>query len=303
MMALQAATANKLRGQLREHESMAAHTSWAVGGPAELYYRAADLEDLAAFLQSIPQDMPLTWIGLGSNLLVRDGGISGAVIATRGVPDQLNRVNDLQVEVGAGVTCAKLARQSADWGLSGGSFFAGIPGLVGGALAMNAGAHGGETWARVIAVQTIDRSGRLRWRQPDDYEIGYRSVVAKFEGEEWFVAARLVFQPDEDGQALNDIRALQAQRAATQPIDMRSCGSVFRNPPGDHAARLIEACGLKGTVIGGAQVSTKHANFIVNQGKASAADIEALILRVKEKVANEQGVELIAEVRVLGECE
>ena len=214
------------------------------------------------------------WIGLGSNLLVRDGGIRGAVIETHGVFDELERRSDNEIWCGSGVACAKLAKQCIKWGLGPAEFFAGIPGTLGGALAMNAGAFGGETWRHVLGVATIDRDGVRRERPASDYVASYRHVSGP--RDEWFLGARLTFEL-RPGVSNEDIRLLLARRKATQPIGEWSCGSVFTNPPGDHAARLIDSAGLKGHRIGGARVSEMHANFIVNDGTASAADIEQLI--------------------------
>jgi UDP-N-acetylmuramate dehydrogenase len=289
-----------LRGELRLREPMSAHTSWRVGGPAERFYQPADLEDLACFLAGLPEQEPLLWLGLGSNLLVRDGGIRGTVVFTLGALDELRRVGDDRLHAGAGVTCAKVARAAARAGLTGAEFLAGIPGTLGGALAMNAGAFGGETWELVTAVETLDRRGVLHRRAPEEYRVGYRSVQAP--REEWFVGAELLLAPGDVAAAQARIKELLARRGATQPTQQPSCGSVFRNPPGDHAARLIEAAGLKGLRRGDAQVSEKHANFIVNLGAARAADIEALIYEVQEKVKDVHGVVLETEVRMVGEA-
>lgn len=288
-----------LRGELRMDESMSRHTSWRVGGPAELWYRPADLADLAEFLAALPPETPVHWVGLGSNLLVRDAGIRGAVVGTHGVFSRLERLGDNRIYAEAGVPCAKIARRCAMWGLGAGEFFAGIPGTLGGALVMNAGAFGGETWAHVVAVETIDRAGRRHRRRPTEYEVAYRSV--KGPAEEWFTAAELEF-PSGRATTQESIRDLLVRRKETQPIGEPSCGSVFRNPPDDYAARLIDTAGLKGHRIGGAEVSTKHANFIINTGAASAADIEALIRYVRAEVERVHGVRLQPEVRILGEA-
>jgi len=288
-----------LRGELRLEEPLAQYTSWRVGGPAARFYRPADLEDLQMFLASLPADEPLLWLGLGSNLLVRDGGIRGTVIATHGALLGLAVTGERTLRVGVGVPCAKVARFSASQQLTGAEFLAGIPGVMGGALAMNAGAWGGETWTRIAAVETIDRRGQVRQRLPADYAIGYRHVRGP--AEEWFVAAHLRLEPGDGVASLARIRELLERRSQTQPTGVASCGSVFRNPPNDHAARLIERAGLKGVCIGGACVSTKHANFILNTGKATAADLEALVRRVMGTVAQVHGVELIPEVRIVGE--
>jgi UDP-N-acetylmuramate dehydrogenase len=284
--------------QVRRNEPLSRHTSWHVGGPADVFFMPRDRAQLADFLRALPEGTPLLWLGLGSNLLVRDGGVRGVVIATQEALSRLERRGELGVQVEAGVPCALVARQCARWELGPAAFFAGIPGTMGGALAMNAGAFGGETWPLVRSVETIDRGGEIRTRDASEYRTGYRSVTPPVEGE-WFLAATLELQsrPDETGS-----RALLERRRQTQPIGEWSCGSVFTNPPGDHAARLIEACGLKGARIGDAAVSLKHANFIVNDGDARASDIEALIERVRATVQEKFGVVLHPEVRVVGEA-
>jgi UDP-N-acetylmuramate dehydrogenase len=264
--------------------SMAKHTSWHV-------------MDLAAFVRHLPLDVPLLWIGLGSNLLVRDGGIRGAVISTHGALGALERLSATRIQAEAGVPCAKIARQCVKWGLGPAEFFAGIPGTLGGALAMNAGAWGEETWRHVIEVDVLDRRGMRHTRKAADYRIGYRTV--KGPDNEWFIGARLEFErkPGVNSEAIRD---LLDKRKQTQPIGEWSCGSVFTNPPGDHAARLIESAGLKGFRRGDASVSEKHANFIINHGAASAADVEALIAHVQQTVLQVHGIELATEVRIVG---
>ena len=286
-------------GELRRNEPMARHTSWRVGGPADRFYLPRDLDDLAAFLAALPEDEPLFWLGLGSNLLVRDGGIRGTVICTSGMLGGLARLDGCRLRVESGVACAKVARFSVREGLGGAEFLVGIPGTMGGALAMNAGAFGGETWDLVESVETLDRRGRHHHRLPSDYQVGYREVRGP--RNEWFVAAVLALAPAEAGRAGEALKALLARRGATQPTGQPSGGSVFRNPPGDYAGRLIEASGLKGRTVGGARVSDKHANFIVNDGSASAADIETLIREVADTVAARQGVRLQTEVHIVGE--
>ncbi len=288
----------RLRGTLREQEPMARHTSWRVGGAAERFYVPADLEDLMRFLGQLPPEEPLYWVGLGSNLLVRDGGLDGTVICTNGALKGLSRLEGERVRAEAGVACPKVARYCNRAGLRGAEFLAGIPGTLGGALAMNAGAFGGQTWDVVELVETLDASGRLRLRPASDFEVGYRSVRGA-EGE-WFVAAHLRLAAGDAAQGLAQMKEWLARRGATQPTQQANAGSVFRNPPGDHAARLIEAAGLKGTCLGGACVSEKHANFIINGGRATAADIEALIARVAQRVEAAHGVRLEREVRIVG---
>lgn len=284
-----------LRGEWRENEPLAGHTSWRVGGPARVFYRPADRDDLARFLAGLPADEPLLWLGLGSNVLVGDAGFPGTVIHTLGCLSALERRDGNLIHAEAGTSCAKLARFAARHDLTGVEFLAGIPGTMGGALAMNAGAWGGETWERVLRVHTIDRHGRIRERAAADFTPGYREVRGP-EGE-WFLDVELALAPGDGAAALARIRELLDRRALSQPIGLPSCGSVFRNPPGDFAARLIESQGLKGCRIGGAQVSEKHANFIINTGDATAADIASLIDHVRDQVEQRTGVRLCTEVR------
>ncbi|MGQ0657048.1 MAG: UDP-N-acetylmuramate dehydrogenase [Chromatiales bacterium] len=290
---------DRLRGRLLYHEPMARHTSWRVGGAADRYFEPADLDDLGTFLVSIGDAEPLLWVGLGSNLLVREGGVRGTVINTAHL-DKTQWLAEGLLRAEAGVPCAKVARITVRAGFTGAEFLCGIPGTVGGALAMNAGAFGGETWSVVEHIETIDRAGHRQRRMREEFAVGYRAVATKVE--ECFVAGvfRVRADPERRGEAR--IRELLARRNRTQPTGQPSCGSVFRNPPGDFAGRLIEACGLKGTRVGGALVSEKHANFIVSDASATAADIEALIDLVRRRVREEHGIDLLPEVRVVGEA-
>jgi len=281
-------------------EPMSRHTSWRVGGPADVWFTPRDVEDLSSFLRTLPTQVPVTWVGLGSNLLVRDGGIRGAVISVHGILNVLERVGDDKVRAEAGVACARLGRQCAKWKLGPADFFAGIPGTVGGALAMNAGAWGAETWPHVVETETIDRVGSRHRRQASEYRYGYRSLTPPVAGE-WFLAATFRFEERPDANT-DSIRKLLEKRHASQPIGAWSCGSVFTNPQGGHAADLIEKAGLKGHRIGGATVSDKHANFIINEGEATAADLEALVCHVQATVERVHGVRLVPEVRVVGEA-
>ena len=287
-----------LRGELRRDEPLSRHTSWRVGGAARLLFRPADAADLAIFLRDLVPAESLLWLGLGSNLLVSDEGFAGTVIQTQGRLNTLEYAGDRGVRAEAGVSCARVARFAARCGLTGIEFLVGIPGTIGGALAMNAGAHGGETWDRVVRVRTINRRGELRVRPPTDFRVGYRQVQGP--PREWFLEVELDLVPGDAADSLRLIRELLERRGRTQPIGLPSCGSVFRNPPGDHAARLIEAAGLKRLCEGDAQVSEKHANFIVNTGAASARDIVRLIERVQAEVEDACGVRLIPEVCRVG---
>ena len=291
--------ATETHGEMRHNEPMSAHTSWRAGGPAERLYIPSSIADLSQFLRELDASTPIFWLGVGSNLLVRDGGLPGVVIAASRALKDIEKLDYYSVRVGAGLPCTQLARQCIRWGFGPSEFFAGIPGTVGGALAMNAGAHGGETWERVDSVRTIDRSGDLHQRAAAEYSVGYRSV--KGPSDEWFLEATLQFDPDAS-VSMDEMNKMLERRKLTQPLGLPSCGSVFRNPPGDHAARLIEAANLKGYRIGGAEVSEKHANFIINRENASATDIEELIEHVRQTVIDAHGVELVHEVRIVGEA-
>jgi UDP-N-acetylmuramate dehydrogenase len=286
-------------GTLLRGAPLAEHTSWRVGGAAERLFRPDDAAGLAQFLAQLPAGEPLLWIGLGSNLLVRDGGVRGTVILLSAMPARIEALGATGLRADAGVPCAKIARFAVQQGLTGTEFLAGIPGTLGGALAMNAGAFGSETWNIVRRVDTIDRHGKRRERGRAEFETAYRSV--RLPGEEWFLGAELELAQDTQRGGAARIRELLRVRAAQQPTGVFSCGSVFKNPPREAAGRLVDHCGLKGTRIGGAEVSARHANFIVNDGNATAADIEALIELVQCRVAEQTGVRLEPEVRIVGE--
>jgi len=303
MMMTEPLTFSALRGTLKRDEPLARYTSWRCGGRADRFYVPADREDLAAFVGQLPPAEPLFVIGLGSNLLIRDGGVRGTVIVMHAALNAIEMRDDL-LYAEAGVASPKVARFAATHGLAEAEFLAGIPGTVGGALAMNAGCYGGETWRYVGRVEVLTRAGTFVRRAPADYVIGYRSVRradgAPADGV--FTAAWFAFPPGGALAARERIKELLQRRIATQPLELPNAGSVFRNPPGDHAARLIESCGLKGYTVGGARVSEKHANFIVNpHGRAHASDIEAVIAHVRETVRARTGVDLEPEVRVVGD--
>ncbi|WP_454782923.1 UDP-N-acetylmuramate dehydrogenase [Legionella sp. WA2022007384] len=290
----------EFQGSLLYNESLAEYTTWRVGGPAAKLYKPKSIADLAIFLRQLPETEPLLWLGLGSNSLIRDTGFPGTVILTQGCLKEIALLDKQIVKVEAGVSCASMARFCARNDLAGGEFWAGIPGTMGGALRMNAGCHGGETWQFVVELQTMTRNGEIRIRKPGEYEVAYRHVAVP--PDEWFISATFKLPPGDKETSLQVIKDLLAHRANTQPTNEYNCGSVFRNPPENFAARLIESCGLKGFNIGGAVVSQKHANFIINhQGTATAADIEALINLVQTKVREQTTIELVREVHIIGD--
>jgi len=306
-----------LRGELKLREPMAKHVSWRAGGVAARAYFPADLGDLREFLASLPATEPVLFVGLGSNLLVRDGGFRGTVVFTHRALRGLRLEESGEIYAEAGVASPKVARFAALHGLAGAEFLAGIPGTIGGALAMNAGCYGGETWAIVARVNVLDRFGRLHERVPSDYRIAYRSVTragpggttpedgaGAVEGNvECFAAAFFRLSRGESAGSRRKIKELLERRIAAQPLNLPNAGSVFRNPEGRYAAQLIESCGLKGHKLGGAEISSKHANFIVNLEGASAADIEALITLAQDAVKERFGITLQREVRIVGAAE
>lgn len=297
---------SECQGALLFNEPLAQYTTWRVGGPAARLYKPANLADLALFLRKLAPNEPLLWLGLGSNSLIRDGGFQGTVINTQGCLKEMTLLDANTVRVEAGVSCASMARFCARNNLSSAEFWAGIPGTMGGALRMNAGCHGGETWQSLTEVQTMTRDGKIHSRKPSDFDVAYRHVSAIYNPDmqdEWFVSGTFALASGNKEEALATIKELLDRRANTQPINEYNCGSVFRNPPGDFAARLIESSGLKGFRLGGARVSEKHANFIINhEGQAKAADIEALIDLVQTKVYEQTGIRLIREVHFIGDC-
>jgi UDP-N-acetylmuramate dehydrogenase len=302
-MYLNTESKDQISGVLRLNETLANYTSWHIGGPAKQYYRPANNQDLSLFLPTLAATEPLFWLGLGSNVLIRDSGFAGTVIHTAKMSAVINIISQHPVDglvmyVSAGVACAKIARFAAKYGVVGAEFFAGIPGTMGGALAMNAGAWGGETWQHVVELEVINRQGQISKRIPGEYQVGYRSVVVP--AEEWFIGAKLKFLPGDQAKANLLMKEFLARRSATQPIGLPSCGSVFRNPEGKYAAEIIEASKLKGRRVGGAEVSRKHANFIINLGDATASDVEQLIKEIQFQVLQDHGIDLIPEVKFIG---
>lgn len=287
-----------LRGKFLQKESLAKYTAWRVGGSAEYFYEPYDLDDLVKFFNSLPIDNKVIWLGGGSNVLIRDNGVKATIIRVVSGLKQLDLRDDLIVRVEAGVSCAKLAQFCLKHELIRCAFLAGIPGTVGGALAMNAGAFGDEIWKHVIAVETIDRAGVIRVRNSREFNFGYRKVEG-LQSQEWFVAGYLQFTLGDVNAERKKIREFWKKRLISQPIGELSCGSVFKNPIDNFAGHLIEDCGLKGKRIGGAKVSEKHANFIINEGKATASDIEKLMQLIKLQVFEKRHISLEAEVKII----
>jgi len=289
----------QIEGRQQYNIALADFTSWRVGGNVKQLYQPKSLSDLSIFLQSLPSDEKILFLGLGSNVLIRDGGLAATVIITQGALMGLAAIDEQTIYAEAGVSCAQAARFSARQSLTGIEFLAGVPGTIGGALAMNAGCFGGETWEHVQSLQTINRQGEIQTRTPEMFDIAYREVKHDFD--EWFISANFSLKAGDKTASLAKIREFLDRRHHTQPTNEPSCGSVFRNPPGNYSAKLIEACGLKGYSIGGAAVSTKHANFIINKGNATAQDIEDLINYVHSQVKEKHNIDLIREVHILGD--
>ena len=273
--------------------------SWKVGGRAEQFLICDEKEILAAFIKKKKIKLPITLIGLGSNLLVRDGGIKGTVIVMHGGLRKIND-DDGMIYSEAGVSCSKLSKFTAKNGLADSAFFSGIPGTIGGALAMNAGCYGSETWDYVQKVLMINLNGDQVERNKSDFNISYRQVINNNK-DEFFLAAWFKFPKGDKEKSEKRIKELLAHRKETQPLNWPTAGSTFRNPKDNFAAKLIEDCGLKGYQIGGAQVSEKHANFIINLGNASALDIENIITYIQKVVFEKKNIQLLREIRIIGE--
>lgn len=287
-----------LRGELRVNEPMARHTSWRVGGAAEYFYSPADKADVQQLLAQVPAEMPIYWIGLGSNLLVRDGGVPGVVVkAVKGL-GKITLCAPHTIDAEAGASCAKVARFSVENALAGAEFLAGVPGSFGGAMAMNAGAFGGETWEYLERAEWVNRRGECTTICAKDVEVGYRRV--ELPAQHWFLSGQLRLREGDAGSGKSRIRALLQKRNASQPVPSANAGSVFCNPRGEFAARLVQEAGLKGMRLGDAMISDIHANFIINRGNATAAQIEQLIYLAQERVKARTGVELQTEVRIIG---
>ena len=276
---------------IKFNEPMSKHCSLRTGGQTSQFFVPEDEAALSNFLKN--NKTQLLFVGLGSNLLVRDKGFDGTTIHTKNL-NSLDISKDF-IDSGAGTSLAKLSRFSQANLKYGAEFLSAIPGSVGGALAMNAGAFGSEIWQYVVSVKTINLTGDIQERFPSDYKINYRSVIHQFSGE-FFISARFNFDLK---QPQDNVRDLLHKRNSTQPIGLASCGSVFKNPKDTYAAKLIESSGLKGFCIGGACVSEKHANYIINQNNASAMDIENLIAHIQNTIKDKHNVELETEIIII----
>jgi UDP-N-acetylmuramate dehydrogenase len=273
--------------------------SWKVGGKAEHFLICDNKDTLSSYMKTRKIKPPITFIGLGSNLLIRDGGVKGTVVIMHGGLGIITREKEL-IYVEAGVSCSKLSKFAAKEGLNNSAFFAGIPGTVGGSLAMNAGCYGFETWDHVHKVLMINLNGNQIIRNKSDFKINYRDVK-QANRDESFLAAWFNFPEGNKEDAEKKIKDLLAHRKNTQPLNWPTAGSTFRNPKDDFAAKLIDDCGLKNYQIGGAQVSEKHANFIINVGNATALDIENIIIYIQKVVFEKKNIQLLREIKIIGE--
>lgn len=293
------ALAPELRGRLAANEPLAPLTWFRVGGPAQLLFSPADEDDLAYFLSRLPREIPVTIIGLGSNLIVRDGGVAGVVVRLTAKGFGAIAVEEGErVRVGAAVPDVKLARAAADAGIDGLAFYRGIPGGVGGALRMNAGAHGGETKDALIEARGVDRSGNVRVYANADLGFSYRHSDTP--DDVIFTQALYQGRKGDPATILAEMERITQAREASQPIREKTGGSTFANPPGHKAWQLIDEAGCRGLVIGDAQVSEMHCNFLVNRGQATAADVEALGEEVRRRVQEKSGVLLRWEIKRIG---
>jgi UDP-N-acetylmuramate dehydrogenase len=288
----------ELRGRLKAEASLKDLTWFRAGGPAEVLYSPADEADLAYFLKAAPDNIPITVIGLGSNLLVRDGGIEGVVIRLGRGFGEIKIEDGHRLRVGAAVPDVKVARAAADAGIAGLSFYRGIPGCVGGALRMNGGAHGRETREVLVEARAVDRGGKVHVLPVDTLGYAYRHCSAP----EDFIFTEALFQgePGEPAKILAEMDDIAAYREEVQPIKSRTGGSTFKNPPGKKAWQLIDAAGCRGLSVGDAKVSVMHCNFLINEGNASGADLETLGETVRARVKEKSGIELEWEIKRLG---
>jgi UDP-N-acetylmuramate dehydrogenase len=291
------AKAPKLRGRLLPNQSLAELTWFRVGGPAQVLFMPEDEDDLAHFLGAIPADIPVTVVGLGSNLIVRDGGVAGVVVRLgRGFNDVT--VDGIRVVAGAAVPDVKVARSAQEAGIAGLAFLRGIPGAIGGVLRMNGGAYKGETKDVLVEARAVDRQGRIHTLGNADMHYTYRHCGAP----EDFIFTQATFKgaPGDRAAIAAEMDKITESREATQPIKSRTGGSTFKNPPGGKAWQLIDAAGCRGLVVGGAQVSELHCNFLINLGTATAADIETLGETVRKRVKESSGVDLEWEIKRIG---
>jgi len=288
----------ELRGRLTAEAPLKDYTWFRVGGPAEVLYSPADEADLAYFLKSLPAGIPVTMIGLGSNLLVRDGGIDGVVIRLGRGFGEIKIEEGSRLRAGTAVPDVKVARAAADAGIAGLTFYRGIPGGIGGALRMNGGAHGTETCEVLVEARAVDRQGNVHVLPVADLHYRYRHCGAPEE----LIFTEALFQgkPGDPATILAEMDKIAAYREEVQPIKSRTGGSTFKNPPGKKSWQLIDAAGCRGLNVGDARVSELHCNFLINEGNATAADIETLGETVRQRVKETSGVELEWEIKRLG---
>jgi len=294
------ASAPDLRGRLLANQELSGLTWFRVGGPAQILFTPADDEDLAYLLSKLPEDVPVTVIGLGSNLIVRDGGIPGVVIRLGGKAfSEIALESGDRLRAGTAVPDVKVARAAADASLDGLAFYRGIPGSIGGALRMNAGAHGGETTDVLVSARGVTRKGEIVTLSHAEMGFTYRNSAASTR-DIIFTSALFQGRPGDQAEIQAEMDRVTAAREAAQPIKERTGGSTFKNPEGGKAWKLIDAAGCRGLRVGGAQVSEMHCNFLINTGGATAADVEGLGEEVRRRVKESSGFELQWEIKRLG---
>jgi len=294
-----AAAMPQLRGRMNANQALAPYTWFRVGGPAQVFFSPADEEDLSYFLKHLPQDIPVTVIGLGSNLIVRDGGVPGVVIRLGGKAfGEIEVLPDCRLRVGTSVPDVKVARAAAEAGIEGLAFYRGIPGCIGGALRMNAGSHGGETTDVLMEARGVDRTGTIRTFSHADMGFSYRHCSVS--DDVIFTSALFKGRPGEPANILAEMDRITQAREASQPIREKTGGSTFANPKPESAWKVIDAAGCRGLTLGDAQVSEMHCNFLINRGNATAADIEGLGEEVRRRVKANSGIDLRWEIRRIG---
>lgn len=290
---------SKLKGKLHSNHKLADYTSWCIGGPAEYFYKPMDLDDLVLLMEGWQQG-PMTILGAGTNVLVRESGVKGLVVYLRNSLKETYEIDEFNLRVESGAMLRDLVKKCIELGMVDAAFLAGIPGTVGGALKMNAGAYGSFIWNHVVAIETINKFGEVKRRRADEFVVSYRQIDGLGK-DEIIIAAQLNFDRGDVFVIKQQVEEYLQRRKKSQPLEFPSCGSVFRNPPGDYAARLIGTSNLQGRQIGGAKISEKHANFIINCGGAKSYDVENLMQEIMETVEKVHGVILTPEVHILGD--
>jgi len=287
----------KVKGKLSKNISLKDYNSWKIGGSAEFFFEPQDVYDLQSFLL-LQKDLDITFLGNGSNVLVRDGGVEGCVICLKNTLKEYKILENGEFIFEAGLSCMKIAQITAKENFTGLEFLCGIPGSLGGALAMNAGCYGGNIWENISTVNIIDKNGNISCKNKKEFDIGYRNVNLKENN--FFISANFILQKNKLSNSMEKIKKFLEDRRVKQPTGLPSCGSVFKNPNNMYAANLIDSLGLKGYKIGGAYISKKHANFIISEKNTKSDDIEKLIDFIQKKVYQKKNIFLETEVKFIG---